>query len=189
MPCIGLTMWPCKQASDWKFKHEAAPCGGKWAPWGEKCIKKKETYCWTLQAFRGVSVLRPPPTMWTFWCKNKKLNSPSKNISTQAQLWQELVGSKASFRLIIRAQNLMQDSVAPYLRINNSTQAQLWPGLAGKLQSQDSSSQSDAWHNILILMNFFSKQAQHRPDHVALQASYKLEFWTHNLMQDTTSSY
>jgi hypothetical protein len=59
----------------------------------------------------------------------------------------------------------MQDSAVPYLRINNSTQAQLWPGLVGKLKTQDSSSQSNAWHNILILMkkNFKTSPAEAWP--------------------------
>jgi hypothetical protein len=34
-----------------------------------------------------------------------------------------------------------------------------------------------------------STQALLKPDHVALQASYRLEYWAHTLMQDTTSSY
>jgi hypothetical protein len=107
---------------------------------GEKCIKKNETYHWTLKAPGGVPVPRPPSAMWTFWCKTQKFNSPLKKNSTQAQLWQELVSSKASFRLKIRAHTLMQDTTSSFKQIKISTQALL------------------------------------RPNHEALQASYRLEF-------------
>jgi hypothetical protein len=55
-----------------------------------------------------------PPEIWTFWCKTQKFNSPFKKISTQAELWQQLVGSKASFKLKIQAHTLMQDTASSY---------------------------------------------------------------------------
>jgi hypothetical protein len=89
--------------------------------------------------WRDLGAETPPPAVWTFWCKIQKFNSPLKKNSTQAQLWQELVSSKVSFRLKIRAHTLMQDIASSFKPIMISTQALL------------------------------------KPDHEALQASYRLE--------------
>jgi hypothetical protein len=90
-------------------------------------LQKKKTYRWTLQAPGRVSVPRSPSAVWTFWCKIQKFNSALKKISTQAQLWQELVSSIASFRLKIRTHTLMQDTASSFKHIKISTQALLRP--------------------------------------------------------------
>jgi hypothetical protein len=61
---------------------------------------------------------------------------------------------------------------------NSSSGWTMWPCK----QAIDSNFELSIWSKI-------SKHSLHRPDHVALQASYRLEFWAYTLMQDTTSSY
>jgi hypothetical protein len=123
--CSGLTMWPCKQASDWMFKHEAAPRGGQMSPQGWKMLQKKRDLLLDLAGpWKGLGA-ETPPNSWTFWCKIHIFNFPLKKISTQAQLWQELISSKASFRLKIRAHTLMQDTTSSFKQIKIPTQALL----------------------------------------------------------------
>jgi hypothetical protein len=59
------------------------PGEGKWAPRGEKCIKKNETYRSTLKAPGGVSVPRPPPSsVDPLVQKLKSQLSTQKNFNT-----------------------------------------------------------------------------------------------------------
>jgi hypothetical protein len=161
-------------------------------PLGVKNASKKKDLPLDLKGpWRGLGV-EPPPVVWTFWCKNKNLSSPFKKLSTQAKLWQELVGSKASFRHKIRAHSLMQDTASSYKRIKITTQALLRPDH----DTLQASYRLKYWTHTLMqdtASSYYrikvSTQALLKPDHVTLQASYRLEYWAHTLMQDTASSY
>jgi hypothetical protein len=140
-------MWPCKQTSDWKFKHDDAPRG-------EKCIKKNETYRWTLKAPGGVSVPRPPLAVWTFWSKNSKIQlSTQKNFNISPAL-----ARACGLESKLQTQNSSSHSDARHCILIltnqnfNSSFAQAWPcGLASKLQTRILSSHSNARRCILIL--------------------------------------
>jgi hypothetical protein len=83
-------------------------------PPGVKNASKKKDLPLDLKGpWRGLGV-EPPPVVWTFWCKNKNLSSPFKNISIQVQLRLDHVALQASFRLKIRAHTLMQDTAYLY---------------------------------------------------------------------------
>jgi hypothetical protein len=64
-----------------------------------------------------------PPSNVDLLVQNSKIQVSTEKNSTQAQLWQELVSSIASFRLKIRAHTLMQDTTSSFKQIKISTQA------------------------------------------------------------------
>jgi hypothetical protein len=76
--------------------------------------KKKKLPLDLTDPLGGLGTETPPLTVWTFWCQNKKFNSPLKKNSTQAQLKLDHVALQASFRLKIRAHTLMQDTTSSY---------------------------------------------------------------------------
>jgi hypothetical protein len=147
-------MWPSKQASDWKFKHVAAPRWGLMSPQGWKMHQKKRDLLLDHQGpWRGLSTENPPNSV-DLLKKNSKIQlSIQKNFNTSPararacglknKLQTQNSSSYSDARhciLIVTNQNL------------NSSSAQAWPcGLARKLQTRILSSHSDARHSIVIL--------------------------------------
>jgi hypothetical protein len=176
-------MWPCKQASDWKFKHDAAPRWGLMSPQGWEMHQKKWDLPLDLKGpWRGIGAETHPNSVDLLVQNSKIQLSTQKNLNTSPALARacglesklQTQNSSSHFDarhciLILTSQNF------------NSSSAQAWPcGLASKLQTRILNSHSDARHSILIL-----KRKTFNTGH----GQAWLEIWAHTLMQDTTSSY